>query len=724
MQLYLCEKPSQASDLARVLGASERKDGYFKGGNIIVTFAVGHVLHQAEPEAYGEAYCGLWRLEPLPVLPSPWQMVPDPKTEGQLKVVVMLLRQADEVVIATDADREGEVIARSILSHAAYRGPMRRLWVSDSTPAGLRKAIAQMRPASQYEGLYASGLGRGRADWVSGMNLTRALSVAFAPRGVTLNFGRVQTPTLALVVRRERAIQGFKPKPYFAIQAEFLLGSATVSVPMRWQGQPGQLDAAGHLVDKTIAETVVQRVAQQTGTVTSVDKQAQRELAPLLYDLGALQRECSSRFGMSPDKTLATVQSLYEKHKLLTYPRTDCQYISEEMYPDAPKVLAAIARALPELSGTVASLGANGAPLRSPTRVFNSAKVAAAAHHAIIPTTGGQLPASGLAGAEADVYNLVARRYLAQLLPDHTFDETRVYVDSGGEAFVAIGRVTTEPGWKRLYPKATPTESTPAKSTRSRKAAVAEKDADNEASEAATVDLPAVSVGDTARNTRAAFEQKQTLPPKRYTEATLLSAMEAIDKEIDDPRLAAVMKNKEKAGIGTSATRSDVLKRLFMGDYFAKQKQSVVPTEKGMTLIALLERMCPALVDLALTAIWESALAEVESGQMQLDAFESRINQFVTQQVELVKQGKAAGVSFTFPEVTTPSPAPRRASSQSAASSPTPKAPGKTKAPQTVGEVCPSCGKGQLTQRSMKDGRPFMGCTAFPVCRHFAWIIA
>lgn len=729
----------------------------------IVTFAVGHLLHQAEPDQYGEQFGKPWKLDVLPVLPSPWRYLPDPKTAKQLAVVTRLLRTANELVIATDADREGEVIARNIVSHVGYTGLMSRLWVSDSTATGIKKALGQIKPAASTQGLYASGVGRQRADWVAGMNLTRALTVAFGGRGTVINFGRVQTPTLALVVRRERAIGQFIPSPYFSLQAHFKLGSHAEAIAMRWLPETGQVDANNRLVDAAIAKAIVGKVTGQKGTVDAVDREQKQEAAPLLYDLGALQRECSSRFGMSPDKTLATVQSLYETHKLLTYPRTDCEYIAEEMYPDAPRVLAAIGGVHPELSKVVASIVAQ--PLRAPTRAFNSKRVAASAHHAIIPTSASQMKLDALKPNEQQVYNLVARRYLAQFLPNHGYDETRVSVTCAGVRFIAIGRVVTEPGWKLLYPPTSIDEKKPKRTSKT--------DADDDEKSSDAVDLPAVSCGDAAINTDIRAVSKLTQPPKRYTEATLLSAMEAIDKEIDDPRLAAIMKNKEKAGIGTSATRGEILKRLFAGEYFELDKKAVKPTSKGLSVVELMERVCPQLVDLAMTAIWESALTEVENGALSLDAFESKINQFVTQAITQVRTAASSAnvqrIGLSADSPVSPSgnvrsrpnandsvaavkhacpscaaPMRRRSGSRGEfwGCSAYPKCsmtlpdvdgtPGaaqaraKPQAPNAprgeVGNACPTCSLGKLTQRSTSDGRPFLGCTKFPACKHFEWI--
>lgn len=728
-RLYLCEKPSQATDLARVLGCSSREDGSFTNPSSgeVVTFAVGHLLQPADPEAYGEHYAGRWRLDVLPILPETWQLVSDPKTVKQLNVVKRLLRKAKEVVIATDADREGEVIARNVLDHAGYRGEVKRLWVSDSTTAGIRAALRDLRPGRATEGLFASGVGRQRADWLTGMNFTRALTCGFG-RGSLLNFGRVQTPTLALVVRRERAIRSFQPKHYLSVRATFLLGAHPEPVAMRWLPRPDQVDKDGHLVDAALAQALVQRVERQVGVVSDVTTDRKTESAPLLHDLGALQRECANRFGLTADRTLAIAQALYETHKLLTYPRTDCRYISEEMYPAVQDTLAAIRHNAPEWSRFIDRILAD--PLRPPGRVFNSKKVAESSHHAIIPTRGGNTRIDALKADERRVYELVVGRYVAQFMPDHEFDETRLLLECAGERFTATGRVTVTPGWREI--EATGTSDEP----RGKRARTDEAD---EAEE--TTHLPPVTKGMAARNHAIAIEKKQTQPPKRYTEASLLAAMESIDREIEDPRLAAIMKNKEKAGIGTPATRGEILKKLFNGEYLAREKKSIVPTERGTALIDLLERVAPPLVDLALTAVWESALSEVEAGRLPLPDFERRINAFVTQLIERMRQ-QANESSQKEPGTHVPntsqpsertgrsraqapgSSLPRGSTRDTRAESATRTSPTRTSPTDKpkIGESCPTCKQGRLTQRATKEGRPFIGCTRYPECRFFAWI--
>ena len=690
MKLFLCEKPSQARDLARVLQAKrvEGETPCWRGNGVMVTHAIGHLLQQAMPDAYGNRY-KTWTLSTLPVLPEQWIAEVVGRTRSQFEIIRALLREPTEVVVATDADREGEVIAREILDALKYRGAVSRLWVSDTTDAGIKRALATIQSGAKYEALYASGLGRSRADWLSGMNLTRALTTAFSRgKGNILNFGRVQTPTLALVVRRERAISSFIPKPYFAISARFdWTVEQSSPVTMQWHPKMGQVDAAGHLVDKVIAMQVVEAVHGKDGKVTAVGRSEERTPVPLLFYLGGLQKTCSDLFGFAASKTLDIVQALYQDHKATTYPRTDCEHISYEMFRDAPAVISALTQVDAQLSRFTTLC-----EFEKPSRAFNTAKVAASAHHAIIPTANSALLLSKLTGDQQKVYDLIRRRYIAQFLGEHRFDKTTVTVACGGNEFTAIGTVTTAAGWKFVYADFEAKRLEAQRTQRGSK-----DDQGDDVTDADRGELPLARSDQSARNVSCVAKATQTAPPKRYTQAALISAMESIDKEIDDPRLAQVMKHKEKAGIGTDATRGAILDKLFDGEYLAEQKKFIVPTAKGAALIELLERVCPDAVDLALTAIWEDQLANVERGTLSLQSFEAGIAQFVRTQIERIRAATVAGTG-----------AISVGTALSGGSTTTVSQP-------TAALPCPLCGSA-LRQRQSARG-PFWGCVSYPVCK-------
>ena len=664
--LYLCEKPSQAKEVAEALGIKNKTDGAYRGAGVIVTNAIGHLLEQAEPEAYGEQFAK-WTLESLPCIPDPWQNVLKTATKAQYTVIKGLLKEADRVVIATDADREGEVIARNILAQAGYTKPIQRLWVQETTPSGYKKGYSNLKDGASYESLYASGVGRGHADWLSGMNLTRALTVAFSTggKGNTLHFGRVQTPTLALIVRRERAIKNFKPSDYFNIKGEFIINGQ--SVKMAFKPDEQWLDAAGRISSFSKAETITiilnsVRVKNEF-KVSHYETKEEREAAPLPYYLGSLQKECARIFGMRPDRVLEVCQTLYDTHKLISYPRGEGEHIPEQIFEESKTRLDALQSIDPSLANFCAM-----ADLSKPSRAFNDAAVAkAGSHFAIIPTDKDNFNINSLSGDEAQVYDLIRRRYIAQFLGHYVFDKTTLEVSHGlGTSqpftFAVIGRTPKIEGWKRVY------------------GVNAKKIANDEKAETeAEVTLPKTQKGADAPLKNTICEKAQTKPPARYSNATLITAMESIDKEIDDPRLAAVMKGKEKAGIGTNATRAEVIKKLYDGDYIADQKKQLMPTEKGVALIELLEKVCPALADLALTAMWEEQLSQVENGELDVLKFERAVGKFITVCIEQIKA--AAGTASIG----------------------------------TIAHPCPACGKAMSRRKNEKGF--WWGCSGYPTCK-------
>ena len=670
-QLFFCEKPSQAKDIAPHVGARSRGDGCYFGNDVVVTWGVGHLIEQAKPEAY-EPGLKQWNVDLLPVVPQEWQSEVIASRKDQYKVVTSLLAKAEEVVIATDADREGEVIAREILARVKYRGPVRRLWLSALDDASIRSALGKLKPNKETLPMYFAGLGRSRADWLVGMNLTMALSTTFGEgrgRAGVWHCGRVQTVVLGLIVRRERAIQNFKPKTHYVLDASFeMMG---VQVPMDWQMPADRKDRDGHCVDKQYVEQIAAKIRGKLGRITAVQETPERDLAPLPYSLGALQRDASARYGLKAQAVLDAAQALYEKHKATTYPRTDCEYLPESMFGDTKKIFEALVRA----DGGLARL-TGSADIQKPGRAFNDKKITA--HHAIIPTMNPDVRMAGMSPTEVLVYELIRRRFIAQFLGDFEYTKTVVEVLCEGETFKKTGKTPTRPGWKRAYEGLQPSLSEQKAKVKSSGKADAEK-------AAVEVSIPSVRAGDQAINRTAVMTPTKTTPPKRYTEGTLLGAMESIDKEIEDPRLRKIMQNKEKAGIGTDATRSATIEGLFKREYIANEKKYIVPTPKGDKLIDLVEKVVPEIADPVLTAEWEDRLGQIQDGAIKLAEFEAEVAQWIESALEKIK-------------TQAPDPATR-----AAAASPT-------------GEVhsCPRCSKPmrQITGRS----GAFWGCTGYPSC--------
>ena len=745
MKLYICEKPSQAKDLAPHVGASSRASGWIEGPNVKVTWCIGHLVEQAPPESYNPALKS-WNIDLLPVLPDKWKLDVKPATASQFKVVQSLLKEASCVVIATDADREGEVIAREVMELCKYHGSVDRLWLSAMDSASIKKSLNDLRSGSKTVLLYQSGLGRARADWLAGMNLTMALTKAFGAGGKegVMHCGRVQTPVLALIVRRDRAIAAFVPIAFYDLSAVFRIGQADVK--MKWLAPADCVDAHGHVLNKTHADAVAARVKGKAGTIRSVSVDDEREAIPLLFSLGSLQREANARFGIKAQATLDACQALYETHKATTYPRTDCEYLPLSMHADAGAVIRALVAADPSIKSL-----ADSCRLADRSRAFNDKQITA--HHAIVPTAKTNVDLASMTSAQRTIYDLIRRRYLAQFLGDYLFAKTVVTVNVGVDQFKAVGTQPQQLGWRAALPVAQ---------------AAKEASSSDESAETPQT-LPPCSAGMSAQNVKAEVMSNKTKPPKRYTEATLLSAMESIDKEIDDPRLKAIMRGKEKAGIGTDATRSSIIEGLFRRNYIEPDKKAIKPTQRGIDLIGLIERVAPSLSDPVLTAQWEDQLSQVEKGALLLEQFESDLGRWLTSTIAQVKAQAALAPAMAAPVATTHAQGAasvtcdlckcsmRRiqgpkgyfwgcsgwrdgckfsladfqgkpvAKATSASAIKTPSAAAR-KAPVAAseaasGQKCPTCNKGTLIGRTIKDsGKAFMGCSLFPNCKHFQWV--
>ncbi|WP_416139102.1 DNA topoisomerase III [Halomonas sp. HK25] len=645
MRVFLCEKPSQARDIARVIGAGQRSEGYLQGGGSVVTWGFGHLLEQAPPEGYDPAL-KRWSLEALPILPSAWKMEVKKSGRKQFGVVKKLLGQAAEVVVATDADREGETIARELLDYCGYQGRVTRLWLSALDDASIRKALASIRPGETTYPLYLSGLGRSRADWLVGMNLTRAYTVLAQRQGHqgVLSVGRVQTPALRLVVDRDREIANFVPQPFWEVVAQFQAEDGTLRA--KWKpGDTSILDAAGRCVSEAAARSLVQQVAGQLGCVSHLETAHKKEAAPLVMDLSSLQQEASRRFGYGAQQVLDIAQALYETHKATTYPRTDCRYLPESQLEDAERIVTMLLHSDEMLL-----------PLRErldtsrKSRVWNDSKITA--HHGIIPTAVA-CDLDKLSEAERNVYDLIRRHYLAQFLPAHEYDQTEVRVDLEGEAFVTSGRQVRVEGWRLLFPRAAGDEG------------------DGESQEAPP--LPALSEGASCKAQHLEVLAKQTVPPKPFTEGTLVAAMKHAARFVTDERLKARL--KETAGIGTEATRASIIETLLKRGFIKRQKRALASTPTGQQLI---DALPSAITNPGMTALWEQALDDVEAGRVELKDFMARQASMVG---KLVQHARETTVTM----------------------------------PQQESKKCPDC-QAPMRKRQGNYGA-FWGCTRYPECK-------
>ncbi|MBT2298191.1 DNA topoisomerase III [Pseudomonas fluorescens] len=599
MRLFLCEKPSQGRDIAKVLGATRRGEGCLLGIETAVTWCIGHLLEAAPPEAYGEQY-KRWSLEHLPIIPSQWKVEVKPKTAAQFKAIKRLLKEASTVVIATDADREGEMIARELLELCQYRGPIQRLWLSALNEASIRKALSSLKTDHETFPLYHSALARSRADWLIGMNLSRLFTLLGRQAGYdgVLSVGRVQTPTLRLVVDRDRAIASFIPVPYW--QVEVQLSSRGQPFLASWLPPSMDRDEAGRCLQQALAAQAVQAItAGKVATVLSLQTEQLREAPPLPFDLSTLQEVCSRKLGLGVQEVLNIAQALYETHKATTYPRSDCRYLPESMFNEVPAVLDALLTTDPALLSAVEKLNRS---LRS--RVWDDAKVTA--HHGIIPTTA-PTNLARMSEPERNVYELIRGHYLAQFLPHHEFDRTEVELACGSQRLAAVGKQILVQGWKSL---------------------VYDTTEDEELAQKSQV-LPALQQGTQCSVGDAELKAMRTTAPKPLTEGGLIKAMKNVAKLVNDPRLK--QKLRDTTGIGTEATRASIIKGLIDRGYLLKKKRALMASAAAHTLI---EAVPLAVADPGMTAIWEQALDEIEAGRLSLDAFVAKQANWIAQLVE------------------------------------------------------------------------------------------
>ncbi|WP_027909879.1 DNA topoisomerase III [Pseudomonas sp. URMO17WK12:I4] len=601
MRLFLCEKPSQAKDIASVLGATRRGDGCWQGSGVTVTWCIGHLLETAPPDAYDARY-KRWVLDDLPIVPQQWKMRVKAKTAAQFKAIKRLLGEASELVIATDADREGEMIARELLEHCRYRGPIQRLWLSALDDASIRKALAALKPGASTYNLYQSALGRSRADWLIGMNMSRLFTLLGRKSGYqgVLPVGRVQTPTLRLVVDRDRSIANFVPVPFWAIDVT-LNGNGT-PFTAGWRAPQDDCDEQGRCLKQEVAQRAAEAMqGAEHAVLRKLKTERMREAPPLLFDLGTLQQVCSKKLGLGAQETLDIAQKLYETDKLITYPRSDCGYLPLSQHAEAPAILAALGQADPGLREVLAHTQAGRR-----SRAWNDAKVSA--HHGIIPT----LAAGGLArlsGRPRAVYELIRARYLAQFLPNHEYDRSQADFDCAGHSLRAVGKQIVEPGWKRALPEAL----APAKGREA----------------PAPQALPALHEGQTCAVREVTLKDQFTQPPKPFTEGDLIQAMKNVARLVEDPLLK--QKLKDTTGIGTEATRAGIIQGLLDRGYLTKQGKTLAATSAAFGLIDAVPR---AIADPGTTAIWEQALDMVQSGEMPLDEFVAKQSAWMARQIE------------------------------------------------------------------------------------------
>ena len=589
MKVCIAEKPSVALEIARVLGANMRREGYYEGNGYIVSWTYGHLCTLKDPGDYTPAW-KRWDMRCLPMIPPRFgiKLIEEAHCMRQFRVLESLIAKAEEVINCGDAGQEGELIQRWVMQKARCRCPVKRLWISSLTEEAIREGFQRLKDASAYQRLYEAGLARAIGDWLLGMNATRLYSLRFGGPGRVLSIGRVQTPTLALIVRRQREIEAFRPEPYWELKTIYRDVAFTAS--------------HGRFTKKEEGEAMLRAVEGQLFTVTDVTKKKGRETPPKLFDLTSLQVECNRRFSLSAEETLRLIQSLYEK-KVTTYPRVDTTYLSEDIHPKVPAIL----KGMTDYAALTTQLTAG--PIAKSKRVFDNKKVTD--HQAIIPT--GTAAPAGLSADERRVYDLVARRFIAAFYPDCEVSTTTVTGESAGVDFKATGRQILKPGWRVVFER-----------EGSKKEEKAEDDGKTATSgEEDESVLPAFRKGESGPH-QPSLVEKQTTPPKPYTEATLLRAMETAGRFVDDEALREAMKEN---GIGRPSTRANIIKTLLKRDYIRRERKHLVATPTGVSLIDTIHE--ELLKSPELTGQWERKLRGIEQGSYEASAFLAELKEMV-----------------------------------------------------------------------------------------------
>lgn len=659
MKVCITEKPSVARDIASILGAERRCDGYFEGAGYQVTWTFGHLCCLKEPNDYTPLW-KRWSLSALPMIPDRFgiKLIDDQGIKRQFAVIERLVAEADEVINCGDAGQEGELIQRWVMQKAGVKCPVRRLWISSLTDQSIREGFESLMPQSRFDNLYYAGMSRAIGDWLLGMNATRLYSLKYGDNGNVLSVGRVQTPTLALIVSRHFEIANFKPEDFWELKTVYR--QVTFSA------------AQGRFTDPDKAKTLLETLATQPFVIKSVTDKKGREAPPRLFDLTSLQVECNRRWGWTADESLKLIQSLYEK-KVTTYPRVDTTYLSEDIYPKIPAIL----RQMTPYADKTAPVLAGKIPHSK--KVFDNSKVTD--HHAIIPT--GQSPSS-LVGDERKLYHLIALRFIAAFYSDCTFMQTTVTGSVGETEFRANGKVIESPGWRALFDSDT---------------SDSEKDSDDQRI------MPPFTVGESGPH-KPSLAKKTTQPPKYYTEGTLLRAMESAGKTVDDEDLREAMKEN---GIGRPSTRAAIIETLFKRRYISRERKNIMATQAGIDLIATIQE--ELLKSAKLTGIWENKLRRIERGEYAAADFISELKAQIGDIVLAVLSDNSSRKITIEESVAAKGKSKKtasRAGTKNQSESKSKRKPRK-KAPASFGDiVCPVCGKGHIIR-----GRTAFGCSCY-----------
>lgn len=689
MIVCIAEKPSVAKDIARILGATASHNGYMEGNGFQVTWTFGHLCTLKEPNDYTENWKH-WSLSALPMIPPRFgiKLIDDDGIKRQFSVIERLMQAADCIVNCGDAGQEGELIQRWVMQKAQAKCPVKRLWISSMTDEAIREGFNSLKDQSEYQPLYVAGLSRAIGDWLLGMNATRLYTLKYGQNRQVLSIGRVQTPTLALIVNRQKEIDSFVPEPYWVLSTIYrdTLFTAT----------------KGKFTTKEEGEQAFATIADKPFEVTGVSKKNGNEAPPRLFDLTSLQVECNRKFSYSAETTLNLIQSLYER-KLTTYPRVDTQFLSDDIYPKCAGILTGM-RGYEQYIQPLA-----GKKLPKSKRVFDTSKVTD--HHAIIPTG---VPASALSDMERNVYDLIARRFIAVFYPDCKFSTTTVLGKAEDVEFKVSGKEILEPGWRTIYAQQPSHPNNPSTPQPLNSQPSSSEDDDKQDEERT---LPTFVKGESGPHTPTLTE-KWTTPPKYYTEATLLRAMETAGKFVDDETLRAALKEN---GIGRPSSRAGIIETLFKRHYIRRERKNLIATATGIELIDIIHE--ELLKSCELTGIWEKKLRDIEHKKYEAADFINELKQQVTEIVyDVLRDNSNRRVTITTDEdlkkaKKKKTAAPKKAAAKSAATSSTASTKNAAASPQPatsepsaddsiIGTTCPVCGKGTIIK-----GKTAYGCS-------------
>lgn len=690
MIVCIAEKPSVAKDIARILGATTSHNGYMEGNGFQVTWTFGHLCTLKEPNDYTEHWKH-WSLSALPMIPPRFgiKLIDDDGIKRQFSVIERLMQAADCIVNCGDAGQEGELIQRWVMQKAQAKCPVKRLWISSMTDEAIREGFNSLKDQSEYQPLYVAGLSRAIGDWLLGMNATRLYTLKYGQNRQVLSIGRVQTPTLALIVNRQKEIDSFVPEPYWVLSTIYrdTLFTAT----------------KGKFTTKEEGEQAFATIADKPFEVTGVSKKNGNEAPPRLFDLTSLQVECNRKFSYSAETTLNLIQSLYER-KLTTYPRVDTQFLSDDIYPKCAGILTGM-RGYEQYIQPLA-----GKKLPKSKRVFDTSKVTD--HHAIIPTG---VPASALSDMERNVYDLIARRFIAVFYPDCKFSTTTVLGKVEDVEFKVSGKEILEPGWRTIYAQQSTATQQQISTSQPNNSQPSSSEDDDKQDEERT--LPTFVKGESGPHTPTLTE-KWTTPPKYYTEATLLRAMETAGKFVDDETLRAALKEN---GIGRPSSRAGIIETLFKRHYIRRERKNLIATATGIELIDIIHE--ELLKSCELTGIWEKKLRDIEHKKYEAADFINELKQQVTEIVyDVLRDNSNRRVTITTDEdlkkaKKKKTAAPKKAAAKSAATSSTASTKKTVASPQPatsepsaddsiIGTTCPVCGKGTIIK-----GKTAYGCS-------------